>query len=190
MRQRSKKRRAKARQASKLAEIRAALIAGGFDTAAKQAAVLGLGRSTAWAFLNRDESTGATAKVFKRILSSPNLPLAVRRKIEEYVKEKSSGLYGHSERQSEAFRDKLRTPDWRQRRLKRLPKLSGARPRTVTCLCWLLCANVNAMSALGQKRTCAVQLAHVRFAPIADIPTEISCAAVQERRPSPAPGLP
>jgi hypothetical protein len=140
MRQRSKNRRAKTRQASKLAEIRAALIAGGFDTVAKQAAVLGLGRSTAWAFLNRDESTGATAKVFKRILSSPNLPVAVRRKIEEYVKEKSSGLYGHSERQSEAFRDKLRTPDWRQRRLKRSPKLSGARPRAVTCLCWLLCA--------------------------------------------------
>jgi hypothetical protein len=150
MRQRSDKGRAKARQASKLAEIRAALIAGGFDTVAKQAAVLGLGRSTVWAFLNRDESTGATAKVFKRILSSPNLPVAVRRKIEEYVKEKSSGLYGHSERQSEAFRDKLRTPDWRQhklrtpdwrqRRLKRLPKLSGARPKTVTCLCWLLCA--------------------------------------------------
>jgi hypothetical protein len=100
---------------------------------------LGLGRSTAWAFLNRDESTGATAKVFKRILSSPNLPVAVRRKIEEYVKEKSSGLYGHSERQSEAFRAKLRTPDWRQRRLEHLSKLSGARPRTVTCLCWLLC---------------------------------------------------
>ena len=99
----------KARQASKLAEIRAALIAGGFDTVAKQAVVLGLGRSTAWAFLNRDESTGATAKVFKRIFSSPNLPVAVRRKIEEYVKEKSSGLYGHSERQSEAFRDTVPT---------------------------------------------------------------------------------
>ena len=140
MRQRSNKRRAKARQASKLAEIRAALIAAGFDTTAKQAAVLGLGRSTAWAFLNRDESTGATAKVIKRILSSPNLPVAVRGKVEEYVSEKGSGLYGHSGHQSEAFRDKLRTPDWRQRRLKYLPKLSGERPRTVTCFCWPLCA--------------------------------------------------
>ena len=93
MRQRSDKGRAKARQASKLAEIRAALIAGGFDTVAKQAAVLGLGRSTAWAFLNRDESTGTTAKVFKRILSSPNLPPIVRRKIEEYQREEQRPLW-------------------------------------------------------------------------------------------------
>jgi hypothetical protein len=130
-------RRAKARQASKLAQIRAALIAGGFDTTAKQAAVLGLGRSTAWAFLNRDERTGATAKVIKRILSSPNLPVAVRRTVEEYVNEKSGGLYGHSERQSEAFRDKLRNSGWRERRLRRLPKLSSAKPRMLRCLCWL-----------------------------------------------------
>jgi hypothetical protein len=40
--------------ASKLAEIRDALISAGFDTTAEQAAVLGLSRSTAWAFLNRD----------------------------------------------------------------------------------------------------------------------------------------
>jgi hypothetical protein len=134
MRSPMRKRRAKARQASKLAQIRAALIAGGFDTTAKQATVLGLGRSTAWAFLNRDESTGATAKVIKRILSSPNLPMAVRRKVEEYVNEKSSGLYGHSERQSEAFRDKLRNPDWRERRLRRLPKLPRAEPCMLLCL--------------------------------------------------------
>src|SRR5512132_1353111 len=99
-----KNRRAKARQAARLAQIRAALVAGGFDTAAKQAAVVGLGRSTAWAFLNRDERTGATAKVIKRILSSRKLPIAVRRKIEQYVNEKSSGLYGHSDQQSKAFR--------------------------------------------------------------------------------------
>jgi hypothetical protein len=135
MRQRRKHPRAKARQASKVAEIRAALIAGGFDTTAKQASVLGLGRSTAWAFLNRDEQTGATAKVIKRILSSPNLPIAVRRKVEEYVKEKSSGLYGHDDRQSEAFRDKLRTPQQR-RRLRHLPESSAARLGTLACLCW------------------------------------------------------
>src|SRR5262245_23050423 len=104
------RRAAKARQASRLAEIRAALIASGFDTTVKQAAVLGLGRSTAWAFLNRDKSAGGTAKVIKRILSSPNLPTAVRRKVEEYVKEKSTGLYGHTDQQSEAFSDKLRIP--------------------------------------------------------------------------------
>jgi hypothetical protein len=74
MRQRSANRRAKARQASKLAEIREALIAAGCDTAAKQASVLGVGRSTAWALLNLDKRAGPTAIVIKRILSSPNLP--------------------------------------------------------------------------------------------------------------------
>jgi len=141
-----KYRRAKTRQASKLAQIRAALIAGGFDTTAKQAAVLGLGRSTAWAFLNRDERTGATAKVIKHILSSPNLPVAVRRKVEQYVNEKSSGLYGHSGPQAEAFRHKLRKPDWRKRRMSHLPRLSRARSHTFACLCWLFCAIVSIIS--------------------------------------------
>jgi hypothetical protein len=146
MRQGIKKRPAKKRQASKLAEIRTALIAGGFDTTAKQAAALGLGRSTAWAFLNRDERTGATAKVIKRILSSANLPVTARRKIEQYVSEKSGGVYGHSERQAEAFRHKLRNPDWRKRRLTHLPKLSRARSHTFACLCWLFCAIVGIIS--------------------------------------------
>ena len=53
-----KNRQAKAKQASKLEEIRAALMAAGFDTTAKQAAVLGVGRSTAWALLNLDKRAG------------------------------------------------------------------------------------------------------------------------------------
>ena len=44
--------REKARLGSKLAEIREALIAAGYNSAAKQGAVLGLSRSTAWALLN------------------------------------------------------------------------------------------------------------------------------------------
>jgi hypothetical protein len=108
MRQRSANRRAKARQASKLAEIREALIAAGCDTTAKQAAVLGVGRSTAWALLNLDKRAGPTAIVIKRILSSPNLPPVARRKVEEYVEEKIGGLYGHSERRTQLFRDNLR----------------------------------------------------------------------------------
>ena len=78
------------------------------DTAAKQAAVLGVGRSTAWALLNLDKRAGPTAIVIKRILSSPNLPAVARRKVEEYVKEKSRGLYGHSEPRTEAFSDQFR----------------------------------------------------------------------------------
>jgi len=34
-------------------------------------------------FLNRDKRAGPSAKVIKRILSSPNVPPAVRRKVEE-----------------------------------------------------------------------------------------------------------
>lgn len=109
MRQRRKNRRAKTRQASKLAEIRAALVAAGFDTTAKQAAVLGLGRSTTWALLNSDKRAGPSAGIIKRILSSPALPAAARRKVEDYVKEKTRGLYGHSERRSEVFSDQFPT---------------------------------------------------------------------------------
>ena len=108
MRQLSENRRAKARQAAKLAEIREALIAAGCDTTAKQASVLGVGRSTAWALLNLNKRAGPTAIVIKRILSSPNLPPVARRKVEEYVEEKIGGLYGHSERRNQLFRDKLR----------------------------------------------------------------------------------
>jgi hypothetical protein len=91
---------AKARQAAKLAEIREALVTAGYDTTAKQATVLGLGRSTAWVLLNRDKRAGPSAKVIKRILSSPQVPNRVRLKVEQYVKEKSHGLYGHSEQRT------------------------------------------------------------------------------------------
>jgi hypothetical protein len=107
MRQRSEIRRAKARQASKLAEIRVALVAAGLDTTAKQAAVLGVGRSTAWTVLNGDKRAGPSANIIKRFLSSPTLPIGVRRKVEEYVEEKCRGLYGHSNRRTEAFGDQF-----------------------------------------------------------------------------------
>jgi hypothetical protein len=94
----------KARLTSKLAEIRDALISAGFDTTAEQAAVLGLSRSTAWVFLNRDNRAGPSAKVVKRILSSTKIPPSVRKKIEEYVEEKSLGLYGRGKEPNKAFR--------------------------------------------------------------------------------------
>ena len=78
---------AKEKQAFKLAEIRETLVAAGYDTTAKQAAILGIGRSTAWVLLNRDKRAGPSAKVIKRILSSPQVPKAVRRKVEQYVKQ-------------------------------------------------------------------------------------------------------
>ena len=101
--------KAKARQAAKLAEIREALVAAGKNTTAKQAAVLGVGRSTAWWLLNRDKRNGPSASVIKRILSSPNIPPAVRRKVEEYTQERISGLYGHCESATQAFSNQFDT---------------------------------------------------------------------------------
>ena len=94
---------AKERQALKLAEIREALVAAGYDTTAKQAAVLGVCRATAWVVLNRDKRVGPSASVIKRILSSPQVPMSVRRKIEQYVEEKVRGLYGHCESATRSF---------------------------------------------------------------------------------------
>ena len=101
--------KAKARQASKLAEIREALVAAGCDTTAKQAAALGLLRPTAWAVLNRDKRVGPSAKIIKRILSSPKLPPVARQKVEEYVEERIAGLYGHTEVRRRWFRDQFCT---------------------------------------------------------------------------------
>src|SRR5215467_11405935 len=104
MRQNKARLHAKAKQASKLAEVRHALKSAGCDTISKQAAVLGLRRSTTWALFNQDKSAGPSAIVLKRILSSPNLPRRARRKIDEYIEEKIGGLYGHSKRRTQAFR--------------------------------------------------------------------------------------
>ena len=93
----------KKRQALKLAQIREALVAAGYDTTAKQAAVLGVGRSTAWVLLNRDKRAGPSAKVIKRVLLSSQVPKKVRRKIEQYVEEKVRGLYGHCESARRSF---------------------------------------------------------------------------------------
>jgi len=104
---RQSRREAKA-QTFKLTEIREALISAGFDTTTKQAAALGVGRSTAYALLNLDKRAGPSATVVRRILSSATLPRRARRKIEEYVEDKIGGRYGHSERRARAFREVLR----------------------------------------------------------------------------------
>ena len=97
----------KERQALKLAEIREALVAAGYNTTAKQAAVLGVGRSTAWWLLNHDKRAGPSAKVIKRILLSPQVPKKVRLKVEQYVEEKIRGRYGHSKQRTKRFGDQF-----------------------------------------------------------------------------------
>ena len=78
-------------------------MAAGYDTTAKQAAVLGVCRSTAWVLLNRDKRAGPSTKVIKRILSSPQVPKRARRKIEQYIEQKARGLYGHCESATRSF---------------------------------------------------------------------------------------
>jgi hypothetical protein len=110
----------KARQASKIAEIREALAVAGFDTITKQAVVLGLSRSTAWAILRgAHKSSGLSTSVINRILRSQDLPPTARRIIEEYVQEKLLGAYGHNDKRLRRFRTQLGYPTqpqgWRQR---------------------------------------------------------------------------
>ena len=97
----------KEKQALKLAEIREALVTAGYNTTAKQAAVLGVGRSTAWWLLNRDKRAGPSAKVIKRILVSPQVPKKVRLKVEQYVEDKIRGRFGHSKQRTQSFGDQF-----------------------------------------------------------------------------------
>ena len=95
------------KQALKLAEIREALVTAGYNTTEKQAAVLGVGRSTAWVVLNRDKRAGPSAKIIKRILLSPQVPKKVRLKVEQYVEDKIRGRFGHSKQRTQSFGDQF-----------------------------------------------------------------------------------
>ena len=98
----------KARQCAKIAEFRQALIARGFASLDDQAAVLGLSRSSTWMILNRKhKASGLTSSVINRILRSPRLPSAAREKLEEYVREKLAGHYGHPAKRLKRFRNQL-----------------------------------------------------------------------------------
>jgi hypothetical protein len=57
--------------------------------------------------LNRDKRAGPSAKIIKRILSSPQIPKRVRRKVEQYVEEKVRGIYGHSEQRTQWFSEQF-----------------------------------------------------------------------------------
>ena len=101
--------RLKVRQCEKLAELRAALLAGGFDTTAKQAVALGLSRSSAWKILKGDHKhSGLSASTINRMLASPDLPPDARKIIDEYVWGKLQGAYGHQAKCLKDFRSKLR----------------------------------------------------------------------------------
>jgi hypothetical protein len=101
----------KERQSAKIAEIREALVAAGFDTLAKQAAVLRLSKSTTWAVLQaHHKSSGLSASVINRRLCSLELPPTARRIIGEYVNEKLLGVYGHTKSALMRFRVQIDYP--------------------------------------------------------------------------------
>jgi hypothetical protein len=100
----------KAKQCAKIAELRDALIASGFDSLDAQAAALGLSRSSTWTILNRNhKSTGLSSSVINRIMHSTRLPSAARAKLEEYVQERLTGQYGHPPKCLRRFRSRLLT---------------------------------------------------------------------------------
>ena len=76
-------------QATKMREIRDALITAGYLHLDAQARALGLSRSTAWSILQANHKrTAITAAVIKRMLDQPGLPSSVRAKILEHVETK------------------------------------------------------------------------------------------------------
>ena len=95
---------AKAWQATRIGELRAALAADGLVTLDEQARALGLSRSTAWAVLKANHKTsGLAAGTINQMLSSPELPPRARGTILTYVDEKLAGLYGHNKTQLRRF---------------------------------------------------------------------------------------
>jgi hypothetical protein len=98
----------KSRQCVKIAELRRVLLEAGFHTLSRQAAALGLSRSTTWAVLKANhKSSGLSGSVIKRMLRCPELPPAAKQVIEEYVAAKLVGEYGHGIYRLRIFRAQL-----------------------------------------------------------------------------------
>jgi len=95
----------KARQCSKIAELRLVLEQSGYRSLDQQASAFGLSRSTTWAILSAShKGSGISGSVLKRMLRSPTLPPSAKRWIAEYVSEKLGGAYGHSTKRLRIFR--------------------------------------------------------------------------------------
>ena len=95
----------RAKQAAKIRELRQVLVNAGFSVLDQQAVALGLSRSTAWAVLKGNhKSSGLTATLINRMLTSPKLPPSARAVLIEYVEEKSAGAYGHNKDRLRIFR--------------------------------------------------------------------------------------
>jgi hypothetical protein len=95
-------------QSTKIGEVAEALVGAGHFSLDDQASALGLPRSTTWTILNaKHKNSGLSASVVKQMLAQPQLPKLVRRKILEYVEQKSSGAYGHNPQRVRRFESGL-----------------------------------------------------------------------------------
>ena len=94
----------KARQSTKLSELKEALGTAGIHTLDGQAQALGINRITTWTVLRcNHKNSSLSAATVNRILAAPQLPHLVRAKILEYVGEKAAGTYGHSAKLRQKF---------------------------------------------------------------------------------------
>jgi len=87
---------------------RRGIAAARLGTLDEQAAALGLSRSTTWTLLqDMHKGSGLSARIIARMLSMPDLPLALRAKLLEYLAEKMAGQYGDTERELRRFARRL-----------------------------------------------------------------------------------
>ena len=87
----------RSKQAERLKELQTVLVNSGLGSLDKQAAALGLSRSTAWyLFKGAHKASGLHPALILRTLSSERLPPAARTVILTYIQERCRGDYGHS----------------------------------------------------------------------------------------------
>jgi len=99
---------AKRLQQEKIREIGEALVRAGIGNLSHQSKALNVPRSTAWSILRANhKASGLSAGIIQRMLASPDLPRTVRKRILEYVDEKTHGLYGDNKKRLYKFNTKL-----------------------------------------------------------------------------------
>jgi len=119
----------KARQSAKIAELRKILEQAGYHSLSEQAVVLGLSRSTTWALLKANhKASGVSGSIIKRMLRSSALPLAVGQWIDEYVREKLAGKYGHRRNRLRIFKAQVELGDGTAPNLQREPSDHATAP--------------------------------------------------------------
>ena len=97
------------RQASRIRDLRQALIEAGHKSLDQQATALGLCRSTTWTVLRGDHKcSGLGAALVARMWVTRELPPTARTILANYIIEKSQGAYGHKDDQRERFIAQLR----------------------------------------------------------------------------------